>query len=233
MLPHGQWAKTDLAPRRQALLADVPAPELAPVKNWPGITPLNHGNLRSAFAIENAQCELGHVFGDRNGGDDEATGAAIPDGGGYVDHDRPVGHFGDGPERLVWNVSHPRAIDIDGCVDDRRTIRQHGHALSDLGHRQAREVDQFEFGSEERDLFLEMAPDGLTLQRITHQCDSLQMWHQHLRRTHRVAEGQLIDRSGDVGRKVQSSRGLLVDRGKHHGHPGPQLLPRLHHELER
>ena len=73
----------------------------------------------------------------------QAAGAAIADGGFYVDHDRTVGYFGHGCEGLTRNVGHSGAVDIDGRVYDRRIFRQHRHPLSDLAHRQTEEVDEF------------------------------------------------------------------------------------------
>ena len=46
-----------------------------------------------------------------------------------------------------------------------------------------------ELGGEGGDLVLVMAADGLTLPSVTHQSNSLQVRHQRLRGSHRIAEG--------------------------------------------
>jgi hypothetical protein len=78
-----------------------------------------------------------------------------------------------------------------------------------------------------------MASNGLALPSVAHQHDSLQVRHQHLRRIHGVAEGELIDGSRDIGSRRQSSGGRLVDPGKNHRRSGPQLRSIPNSEFKR
>ena len=157
----------------------------------------------------------------------------MTDVGLRVDHDRPVGHIGKGRETFVGNVRRPRAVESDARVYDGRIIRQRSHALSDLSHWQTDQVDEFKFVSEAGDFLPVMAAYGLTLPSVTHHSDTLEVWHQHSRSCHGVAELLLIKRSGYVGRKAQSSTGLLVDPGKNHRHPRPKLVAGAQHKVQR
>src|SRR5258707_9232087 len=105
---------------------------------------------------------------DQVGASDQAAGTAIADGGFCVDHNRTVCYFSHGCEGLTWNVGHSRAVDSDGRVYDRGIFRQHRHPLSDLGHRQTEEVDEFKLAGQGGDFVLVMLADGLTLPRVTH-----------------------------------------------------------------
>src|SRR5499433_2623956 len=89
LLPKTEFAKTDLASRRQPALADAEALQLTPVKHGPGEIAADNGNLRGSLAVEDAQRDpcrrLAYWDRRRN----EATGAAIADTGLGIDHDRP------------------------------------------------------------------------------------------------------------------------------------------------
>jgi hypothetical protein len=233
LVPQARCTKTDFASRWQPALADSEALELAPVEHGPGEIAAGNRNVRSVFAVEDAQCEPRRRLAERDRRRNEATGTAMADVGLCVDDDRPVGHCGEGRETFVRHVGCPRAVVSDTRVYDRRIVRQRSDPLPDLGHRQTEKLDEFKLRREDGDIVLVMVADGLTLPSITHQSDSLQVRHQRLRGGHGIAERELIYRSSYVGREVQSSRGLLVDRGKNHGHPRPQLRARAHHEFKR
>src|SRR5262249_20061334 len=150
LLPQARRTKTDFASRWEPALADAEALQLTPVKHGPGEIAADNGNLRGSLAVEDAQrnpCRrLAYWDRRRN----EATGAAIADTGLGIDHDRPVGDSGEGRKTFV----RTRALEHEARVNDRRIVRQHGHALSDLGHRQADKIDELELSGEGGDLFL-------------------------------------------------------------------------------
>src|SRR5262249_58448078 len=113
--------------------AEAEALQLTQVKHGPGEIAADNGNLRGSLAVEDAQrnpCRrLAYWDRRRN----EATGAAIADTGLGIDHDRPVGDCGEVRKTFVRTP----ALQPEAPANDRRIVRQHGHALSDLGHRQA------------------------------------------------------------------------------------------------
>src|SRR5262245_46258817 len=233
LVPQVRRTKTDFAFRRQPARADAEALQLLPVEHQPGEIAADDGNLRGGLAAENAQRDPCGCLSYRDGRRDEAPGAAIADTGFGIDYDRPVGDPGEGRETFMRNVGRPRAVERDARVYDRSIVRQRGHALSDLGHRQADQVDELELSGEGGNFVLVVPADGLALPRVTHQRYLLEIRHQRLRRRHHIAERQLIDRASRVGREVQSSRGLLVDRGKNHRCRRPQLRVRANDEFKR
>src|SRR5262245_41421855 len=170
LLPKTDFAKTDLAPRRQPALADAETLQLTPVKHGPGEIAADNGNLRGSLAVEDAQRDpcrrLAYWDRRRN----EATGAAIADTGLGIAHERPVGDCGEVRKTFV----RTRALVHEARVNDRRIVRQHGHALSDLGHRQADKIDELELSGEGGDFLLVVPAEGLTLPRVTHQRDLLE-----------------------------------------------------------
>src|SRR5215467_11314488 len=167
----------DLAPRLQPALADAEALQLMPVKHGPGEIAADDGNLRRSLAVEDAQrnpCRR-LVYWDRRR--NEATGAAIADTGLGIDHDRPVGDCAEGRKTLV----RTRALVHEARVNDRPIVRQHGRALSDLGHRQADKIDELELSGEGGAFLLVVPAEGLTLPPVTQQRGSFEIRHQRLR----------------------------------------------------
>ena len=202
LLPYARRAKADLAAGRQPALADSEALELAPVEYGFGEIADGNRDIRDFFAVEDAQGKPRRSFADRDRRRDEATGTAMTYVGLHVDHDRPIGRVGECGKAFMRNICVPRAVERDARIYDCRIIRQLGHALPDLDHRQTDQVDEFKFVGECGDLVLVLAAYGLTLPVVADQGDSLQVRHQRSRRCHCVAKRPLVKGPGDVGRKV-------------------------------
>ena len=122
LVPQARLPKAYVASRRQAALADSEALQLPPVEHGLDEIAFRDGNVRGPFAAENAQYDPRGLLTDQDGVGDKAAGRAMADGGFCIDHDRPVGRFGDRGETFMRKVGHPGAIDVDGRVYDRGIV---------------------------------------------------------------------------------------------------------------
>ena len=121
--------------------------------------------FRGIFAVEDTQREPCRRLADRDRSGNKAAGTAMTYIGLYVDHDRPVGHFGKSRKAFMRNICRPRAVERDARVNDRRIVRQYSHSLPDFSHRQTDQANEFKFASKSGDFLLVMAAYGLTVQR--------------------------------------------------------------------
>src|SRR5262245_37086443 len=148
LVPQAELAKTDFTSRRQPALADPKALKLAPVEDRPIKVPGGDRDLCSLFTVEDAQSNLCCCLAHRDRRCNETASTAITDVGLDIDHDRPVGHVGEGRKTLMRHVGYPGAIESDARVYDCRIIRQRRYPFPDLRHRQSEQVDELELACE-------------------------------------------------------------------------------------
>ena len=207
--------------------------QLPPVEYRFGEIAAGHRNVRGVFAVEEAQGEPRRRLADRDRRRNKATGTAMADIGFGVDHDRPVGHFGEGRQTFVRNVGRTGAVEGDTRVDDRRIIRQRGDALPYLGHRQTEKVDQFKLGGKGGEFFLVMAAHGLPLPGVTHNGDSLRG-----SAPGPVRRSPYCETAADRSFQSRRKGGSIEPRSPHRLRQKPRALQataptRAHHEFKR
>ena len=65
-----------------------------------------------------------------------------------IDHDGPVGHFGNGHKRIARNKGHACAVNVDCRIHNSRVLRQGGDACFHIGHGRPGEVNEIQLRGE-------------------------------------------------------------------------------------
>src|SRR5262249_45817629 len=146
---------------------------------------------------------------------------------------RPVGSFGNKLTGFVREI--PLSSDIRGESDIHHccVAWEFGEALSQLGQRQAGQVDHFEPRTNVRKVIEEILPPSTSLNAASRENNSLQTRNVRICGRHNILQLVTKRESGRVGWKTQPRGAALLDTGKNHRRPGPELVtqPQRIHEL--
>src|SRR5262249_28571230 len=99
-----------------------------------------------------------------------------------------------------------------------------GEGLSQLGQRQAGQVDHFELRTNVRQIIEEILPPSTWLNAASCENNPFQTRNERFRRRNNILQLVAKREPCDVGWKIQPRGASLLNTGKDHGCPGPKLV---------
>src|SRR5262249_3792594 len=156
--------------------------------------------------------------------DHKTTNGAVSDIRFAVTEGRPVGSFGNKligfGRKIVFSGNIRREADVRHC----RVAWELGEALSQLGHRQAGQVDDFEPRTHVGQSTEEILPPSTLCYAASRENNSSQTRNERIRRRDNILQLMAKGEPRDIGRKTQSRGAALLNTGKDHGCPGPKFV---------